>query len=61
MGTGVSADFSGFQSHRPRTTVCALSEADLIEFPCDRFMDSGGGGAGGSLRREDHLLQRFAD
>lgn len=61
MGTGVSADFSGFQSHRPRTTVCALSEADLIEFPCDRFMDSAGGGASGSLRREDHLLQRFAD
>ncbi|XP_012879883.1 PREDICTED: TLR4 interactor with leucine rich repeats [Dipodomys ordii] len=61
MGTGVSADFSGFQSHRPRTTVCALSEADLIEFPCDRFMDSTGGGTGGSLRREDHLLQRFAD
>lgn len=61
MGTGVSADFSGFQSHRPRTTVCALSEADLIEFPCDRFMDSSGGGTGGSLRREDHLLQRFAD
>ncbi|XP_041583817.1 TLR4 interactor with leucine rich repeats [Vulpes lagopus] len=60
MGTGVSADFSGFQSHRPRATVCALSEADLIEFPCDRFMDSGGG-TGGSLRREDHLLQRFAD
>ncbi|KAM5271645.1 TLR4 interactor with leucine rich repeats [Ctenodactylus gundi] len=61
MGTGVSADFSGFQSHRPRATVCALSEADLIEFPCDRFMDSAGGGTGGSLRREDHLLQRFAD
>lgn len=63
MGTGVSADFSGFQAHRPpRTAVCALSEADLIEFPCDRFVDSaGGGGGGGSLRREDHLLQRFAD
>ncbi|XP_037693467.1 TLR4 interactor with leucine rich repeats [Choloepus didactylus] len=61
MGTGVSADFSGFQSHRPRPTVCALSEADLIEFPCDRFMDSAGSGTGGSLRREDHLLQRFAD
>ncbi|XP_044533916.1 TLR4 interactor with leucine rich repeats [Gracilinanus agilis] len=59
MGTGVSADFSGFQSHRPRTAVCALSEADLIEFPCDRFMDSGGG-SGGS-RRDDHLMQRFAD
>ncbi|XP_010585499.2 TLR4 interactor with leucine rich repeats [Loxodonta africana] len=61
MGTGVSADFAGFQSHRPRTTVCALSEADLIEFPCDRFMDSAGSGTGGSLRREDHLLQRFSD
>ncbi|XP_004582466.2 TLR4 interactor with leucine rich repeats [Ochotona princeps] len=61
MGTGVSTDFSGFQSHRPRATVCALSEADLIEFPCDRFMDSVGAGTGGSLRREDHLLQRFAD
>ncbi|NWQ89471.1 TRIL protein, partial [Burhinus bistriatus] len=44
MGTGVSADFSGFQSHRPpRGAACALSEADLIEFPCERFMDSGGG------------------
>ncbi|XP_008259793.3 TLR4 interactor with leucine rich repeats [Oryctolagus cuniculus] len=61
MGTGVSADFSGFQSHRPRATVCALSEADLIEFPCERFMDSVGAGPSGSLRREDHLLQRFAD
>ncbi|XP_017508020.3 TLR4 interactor with leucine rich repeats [Manis javanica] len=60
MGTGVSADFSGFQPQRPRTAACALSEADLVEFPCDRFMDSGGGTAG-SLRREDHLLQRFAD
>ncbi|NXL61971.1 TRIL protein, partial [Chordeiles acutipennis] len=57
MGTGVSADFSGFQTHRPpRGAACALSEADLIEFPCERFMDSGGGRHG-----EDHLLQRFAD
>ncbi|NWV00207.1 TRIL protein, partial [Upupa epops] len=60
MGTGVSADFSGFQSHRPpRGAACALSEADLIEFPCERFMDSGGGS--GVRRGDDHLLQRFAD
>ncbi|NXW41403.1 TRIL protein, partial [Nyctiprogne leucopyga] len=59
MGTGVSADFSGFQSHRPpRGAACALSEADLIEFPCERFMDSSGGGG---RHGEDHLLQRFAD
>ncbi|NXK46416.1 TRIL protein, partial [Chauna torquata] len=59
MGTGVSADFSGFQSHRPpRGAACALSEADLIEFPCERFMDSGGGG---TRHGDDHLLQRFAD
>ncbi|XP_015261272.1 PREDICTED: TLR4 interactor with leucine rich repeats [Gekko japonicus] len=63
MGTGVSADFSGFQSHRPpRSTVCALNEADLIEFPCERFLDSAVGGGNSSARRgEDHLLQRFAD
>ncbi|KAG8573070.1 hypothetical protein GDO81_012270 [Engystomops pustulosus] len=55
VGTGVSTDFSGFQSHRPRTAVCALGEADLIEFPgCDRFRE------GGNLHRED-LLQRFTD
>ncbi|NWR13287.1 TRIL protein, partial [Emberiza fucata] len=58
MGTGVSADFSGFQSHRPPrgAAACALSEADLIEFPCERFLDSGGGRHG-----DEHLLQRFAD
>ncbi|KFW78072.1 TLR4 interactor with leucine rich repeats, partial [Manacus vitellinus] len=58
MGTGVSADFSGFQSHRPPrgAAACALSEADLIEFPCERFMDSGG-----SRHGDEHLLQRFTD
>ncbi|XP_075684741.1 TLR4 interactor with leucine rich repeats [Rhinoderma darwinii] len=55
VGTGVSTDFSGFQSHRPRTAVCALGEADLIEFPgCERFRE------GGNLHRDD-LLQRFTD
>ncbi|KAM8967559.1 TLR4 interactor with leucine rich repeats isoform 2-T2 [Pelodytes ibericus] len=55
VGTGVSTDFSGFQSHRPRTAVCALGEADLIEFPgCDRFRE------GMNMHRDD-LLQRFSD
>ncbi|XP_044151214.1 TLR4 interactor with leucine rich repeats [Bufo gargarizans] len=55
VGTGVSTDFSGFQSHRPRTAVCALGDADLMEFPgCDRFRE------GGNLHRDD-LLQRFTD
>ncbi|KAM4687765.1 TLR4 interactor with leucine rich repeats [Discoglossus pictus] len=55
VGTGVSTDFSGFQSHRPRTAVCALGEADLIEFPgCDRFREAS------NIHRED-LLQRFTD
>ncbi|XP_053570164.1 TLR4 interactor with leucine rich repeats [Bombina bombina] len=55
VGTGVSTDFSGFQSHRPRTAVCALGEADLIEFPgCDRFREAT------NIHRED-LLQRFTD
>ncbi|KAM9308613.1 TLR4 interactor with leucine rich repeats [Gastrophryne carolinensis] len=55
VGTGVSTDFSGFQSHRPRTAVCALGEADLIEFPgCDRFRDVG------NIHRDD-LIQRFTD
>ncbi|NXF86450.1 TRIL protein, partial [Eubucco bourcierii] len=59
MGTGVSNDFSGFQSHRPsRGAACALSEADLIEFPCERFIDSGGGS---TRHGDEHLLQRFAD
>ncbi|XP_034257725.1 TLR4 interactor with leucine rich repeats [Pantherophis guttatus] len=62
MGTGVSTDFSGFQSHRtPRSAVCALREADLIEFPCERFMDSSTAGNSSVLRGEDNLLQRFAD
>ncbi|XP_029445056.1 TLR4 interactor with leucine rich repeats [Rhinatrema bivittatum] len=55
VGTGVSADFSGFQPHRPRpAAVCALSEADLMEFPCERFQDT-------HLRRDDVLQQRFTD
>ncbi|XP_030058335.1 LOW QUALITY PROTEIN: TLR4 interactor with leucine rich repeats [Microcaecilia unicolor] len=55
VGTGVSGDFSGFQPHRPRpTVVCALSEADLMEFPCERFQDV-------HLPRDELLQQRFTD
>ncbi|XP_043922752.1 TLR4 interactor with leucine rich repeats [Protopterus annectens] len=54
MGTGVSGDFSGFQSTRPRVTMSTVNEADLIEFPCDRFLDSN------NLRRDD-VMHRFAD
>nr|XP_033786649.1 TLR4 interactor with leucine rich repeats [Geotrypetes seraphini] len=55
VGTGVSADFSGFQPHRPRpSVVCALSEADLMEFPCERFQDV-------HLRRDELLQQRFTE
>ncbi|XP_078519626.1 TLR4 interactor with leucine rich repeats [Lissotriton helveticus] len=55
VGTGVSGDFSGFQAHRPRTAMCAINEADLIEFPgpCERFME-------GNLRREE-AMPRFTD
>ncbi|MBN3298003.1 TLR4 interactor with leucine rich repeats [Amia ocellicauda] len=54
MGTGVSADFTGYQSNRPRNVMCAIDEADLIEFPCDRFLD-------GNVRREEVMQQRFSD
>ncbi|XP_019388170.1 PREDICTED: TLR4 interactor with leucine rich repeats [Crocodylus porosus] len=60
-GTGVSADFSGFQAPRPSRSAaaaCALSEADLMDFPCERFLDSGGVSA---RHGDEHLLQRFAD
>ncbi|XP_041104974.1 TLR4 interactor with leucine rich repeats [Polyodon spathula] len=53
LGTGVSSDFTGFQSNRPRNTMCAIDEADLIEFPCDRFLDS-------NIRREE-AMQRFSN
>ncbi|EMP41555.1 TLR4 interactor with leucine rich repeats [Chelonia mydas] len=46
-------------SHRPPrgAVACALSETDLIEFPCERFADSSS-----ARRGDDHLLQqRFAD
>ncbi|XP_015212611.2 TLR4 interactor with leucine rich repeats [Lepisosteus oculatus] len=54
MGTGVSSDFTGYQASRPRNVMCAIDEADLIEFPCDRFLDNG-------VRREEVIQQRFSD
>ncbi|KAG8005112.1 TLR4 interactor with leucine rich repeats [Nibea albiflora] len=49
----VSTDFTCYQSSRP-ARLAPLEEGDLIEFPCDRFLDSG------SVRR-DSDMQRFSD
>uniref|UniRef100_A0A3P8TY82 TLR4 interactor with leucine rich repeats n=1 Tax=Amphiprion percula TaxID=161767 RepID=A0A3P8TY82_AMPPE len=49
----VSADFTSYQSSRP-ARLAPLEEGDLIEFPCDRFMDS-------SSVRRDSDMQRFSD
>ncbi|CAB1416167.1 unnamed protein product [Pleuronectes platessa] len=49
----VSADFTCYQSSRP-ARLAPLEEGDLIEFPCDRFMDSSGA-------RRDSDMQRFSD
>ncbi|XP_029299679.1 TLR4 interactor with leucine rich repeats [Cottoperca gobio] len=51
--TSVSADFTTYQSNRP-ARLAPLEEGDLIEFPCDRFLDSN------SVRR-DSDMQRFSD
>ncbi|XP_022602843.1 TLR4 interactor with leucine rich repeats [Seriola dumerili] len=48
----VSTDFTSYQSSRP-ARLAPLEEGDLIEFPCDRFLDS-------SARR-DSDMQRFSD
>ncbi|KAM9340489.1 TLR4 interactor with leucine rich repeats [Symphorus nematophorus] len=49
----VSADFTSYQSSRP-ARLAPLEEGDLIEFPCDRFLDNN------SVRR-DSDMQRFSD
>uniref|UniRef100_A0A3Q1FK03 TLR4 interactor with leucine-rich repeats n=1 Tax=Acanthochromis polyacanthus TaxID=80966 RepID=A0A3Q1FK03_9TELE len=49
----VSTDFTSYQSSRP-ARLAPLEEGDLIEFPCDRFMDS-------SSVRRDSEMQRFSD
>uniref|UniRef100_G3NW17 TLR4 interactor with leucine-rich repeats n=1 Tax=Gasterosteus aculeatus aculeatus TaxID=481459 RepID=G3NW17_GASAC len=49
----LSADFTSYQSSR-QARLPPLEEGDLIEFPCERFMD------GNSVRR-DGSMQRFSD
>lgn len=48
----VSTDFTSYQSSRP-ARLTPLEEGNLIEFPCDRFLDN-------SARR-DSDMQRFSD
>lgn len=48
-----STDFASYQSSRA-ARLAPHADADLIEFPCDRFLDSN------SVRR-DSEMQRFAD
>lgn len=49
----VSADFTSYQSSRP-ARLAPLEEGDLIEFPCDRFLDN-------CNVRRDSDMQRFSD
>ncbi|KAM3597012.1 uncharacterized protein V6R79_024651 [Siganus canaliculatus] len=49
----VSADFTSYQSSRP-ARLAPLEEGDLIEFPCERFLDN-------SSVRRDSDMQRFSD
>uniref|UniRef100_A0A3Q3GPH4 TLR4 interactor with leucine-rich repeats n=1 Tax=Kryptolebias marmoratus TaxID=37003 RepID=A0A3Q3GPH4_KRYMA len=49
----MAADFTSYQSSRP-TRLAPLEEGDLIEFPCDRFLDS-------CSARRDGSMQRFSD
>uniref|UniRef100_UPI0037E7222E TLR4 interactor with leucine rich repeats n=1 Tax=Semicossyphus pulcher TaxID=241346 RepID=UPI0037E7222E len=49
----VSTDFTSYQSNRP-ARLAPLEEGDLIEFPCDRFLDN-------SSVRRDSDMQRFSD
>lgn len=49
----VATDFTSYQSSRP-ARIAPLEEGDLIEFPCDRFLDS-------SSVRRDGEMQRFSD
>ncbi|KAM4540172.1 TLR4 interactor with leucine rich repeats [Odontesthes bonariensis] len=49
----LSTDFTSFQSSRP-ARLAPLEEGDLIEFPCDRFLDN-------CSARRDGDMQRFSD
>ncbi|KAM3857893.1 TLR4 interactor with leucine rich repeats [Diretmus argenteus] len=48
-----STDFTSYQSSRP-PRLGPLEEGDLIDFPCDRFLDN-------STARRDSDMQRFSD
>ncbi|KAM6899261.1 TLR4 interactor with leucine rich repeats [Xenentodon cancila] len=48
----VSTDFTSYQSSRP-ARLAPLEEGDLIEFPCDRFLDN-------CSARRDSDMQRFS-
>ncbi|CAL8294470.1 unnamed protein product [Merluccius merluccius] len=50
-GAASSADFTGYQCSRP-PRLGPLEEGDLIEFPCDRFLDN-------STARRDSDMQRL--
>ncbi|KAJ7991543.1 hypothetical protein DPEC_G00284970 [Dallia pectoralis] len=51
----VSTDFTSFQSSRPPQLGTLDEGGDLIEFPCDRFLDNS------STRRDNSNMQRFSD
>lgn len=51
--TAMSTDFTSYQSNRP-SRLAQLEEGDLIEFPCDRFLDNCG-------TRRDASMQRFSE
>lgn len=49
----VSTDFTTYQSSRP-VRLAPLEEGDLMEFPCDRFLDK-------NTVRRDSDMQRFSE
>ncbi|XP_041739844.2 TLR4 interactor with leucine rich repeats-like [Coregonus clupeaformis] len=51
----VSTDFTSFQSSRPPRLGTLEEGGDLIEFPCDRFLDNS------PTRRDNSNMQRFSD
>ncbi|CDQ85117.1 unnamed protein product [Oncorhynchus mykiss] len=51
----VSTDFTSFQSSRPPRLGTLEEGGDLIEFPCDRFLDIS------PTRRDNSDMQRFSD
>lgn len=53
-GLATSTDFASYQSSRGAARLAPHAEGDLIEFPCDRFLDN-------SSVRRDSEMQRFAD